>query len=177
MSDKPQRACLGAFAGAHGVRGDALVKTFTEAAKNIAAYGPVESEDGKRRFTLTFLRETKPGLALVRAPEIKSRDAAAALKGERLYVARAALPATDSDEFYLDDLVGLEAFDETGAPAGRIAAVHNFGAGDLLELKDIPGVKGMRMIAFTRETTPTVDLDAGRVTILRAALDDDSGDP
>ena len=171
MSAARKRICLGAFAGAHGVKGDALVKVFTEAPENIAAYGALETEDGARKFTLAFLRETKPGVVLVRAPEIKSREDAQSLKGERLYVDRAALPETEEDEFYLDDLVGLAAFDETGAPAGRVAAIHNFGAGDLIELSDIPGINGVRMIAFTKNTVPAVDLENRRLTVSHSAVD------
>ena len=166
-----KRVCLGAFAGAHGVKGDTLVKTFTETPKNVATYGPVETEDGARSFAFQFLREHKPGFVIVRAPEITSREDAAALKGVRFYVNRAALPEPDEDEFYLDDLVGLRAQDETGADAGRVAVVHNFGAGDLIELGDIPGVAGARIVAFTKAAAPIVDLAGGRITILRAAIE------
>ena len=85
-----KKTCLGAFAGAHGVRGEAKIKTFTAEAENIAAYGPVTSEDGKRRFTLTVVKTLKDGFVLARAPEIASREDAEALKGVRLYVDRSA---------------------------------------------------------------------------------------
>ncbi len=172
MSKQRKRVCLGAFAGAHGVKGDALVKTFTETPENVVSYGPVETEDGARRFTLTFIREAKPGFAIVRAAEITDREDAEALKGKRFYVGRAALPDLNNDEFYLDDLVGLSVFDEAGAPAGRVAAVHNFGAGDLIELSEIPGANGTRMIPFIREAVPLVDLVEHRLTVSRAAIED-----
>lgn len=174
-----KRICLGAFAGAHGVKGDTLIKAFTETPRSVAAYGPVETEDGARSFTFQYLRDHKPGLVIVRAPEIASREDAAALKGVRFYVDRTALPAPDEDEFYLDDLVGLRAVDETGADAGRVTAVHNFGAGDLIELGDIPSVNGPRIVTFTKETAPSVDLAGGRITILRAAIEamDAAGGP
>lgn len=165
-----KRICLGAFAGAHGVKGEAKVKCFTEAPENIAAYGPVTTEDGKRRFTLKVIRMLKTDLALVRAPEIESREDAKALAGTRLYIERSALPEPDEDEFYFEDLVGLEAFAEDGAPAGRVSAVHNFGAGDVLELEDVPGRKGGAMIAFTRKNVPEIDIAAGRLTIAAAAF-------
>lgn len=174
MMTKPEnrkRVCLGAFAGAHGVKGDTLIKTFTEAPGSVAAYGPVETEDGGRSFTLQILRDHKPGLVIARAPQIASREDAAALKGARIYVDRDALPTPDEDEFYLDDLIGLRAVDETGADAGRVTGVHNFGAGDLIELGDIPGLNGARVIAFTREAVPAVDLAGGAVTVLRAAIE------
>ncbi len=172
MTKKRSRVCLGAFAGAHGVKGETLVKTFTEAPQNIAAYGPVQSEDGARAFAIKFVRNAKPGFVIASAPEITSREDAASLKGVRFYVNRTALPEPEEDEFYLDDLVGLSAIDETGADAGRIAAVHNFGAGDLLELSDIPDLTGARVIPLTKEAVPTIDLTGGRVTVLRAAIDD-----
>lgn len=175
MSAGPNKVCLGAFAGAHGVKGDALVKVFTEAPENIAAYGPVETEDGGRKFTLTFLRETKPGLALVRAPEIKNREDAKGLKGVRFYIDRTTLPETEEDEFYLDELVGLNAIDETGAPAGRVAAVHNFGAGDLIELKNVPGRNGAAMVPFTKDAVPEIDIGASKIVVARDALDDQGG--
>lgn len=164
------RICLGAFAGAHGVRGEAKVKTFTEAEDAVARYGPVESEDRSRRFTLTFLRVLKPGLALVRSPEIENREDAAALAGARLYVDRERLPPPAEDEFYIEDLVGLEAFDEAGAPLGRVAAVYNFGAGDVIEIAPASGEAFM--LPFTRAAVPDVDAKAGRIIIAAAALAD-----
>ena len=170
--DEEKRICLGAFAGAHGVKGDAIVKTFTEAPENISAYGPVTTEDGARSFTFRFIRHGKPGFAIVTAPEIRSREDAEALKGVRVYVARDALPETDDDEFYLDDLVGLPAFDEKGGAVGAVVAVHNFGAGDIIELGDIPDMRGSRMIPFTKDAVPDVDIAGRRLTIARAALDE-----
>lgn len=173
MTHSDARVCLGAFAGAHGVRGDVLIKAFTQAPGDVVAYGPVETEDGSATFTLAFVRDAKPGFIVARAREITSREDALALKGERFYVHREALPATgDEDEYYVEDLVGLEAMDEAGNPAGHVSAVHNFGAGDLVELKDIPGVRGARIIAFTRANIPEIDIDAARIKVARAALED-----
>ena len=172
-----KKACLGAFAGAHGVKGVAKIKTFTQSPENIAAYGPVISEDGARLFTLKLLKVLNDGVVLVSAPEIASREDAESLKGVRLYVDRDVLPAPDEDEFYLDDLVGLQAFDEDGAPLGVVKAVYNFGAGDVLELSDIPGVKGLRLVAFTRENVPVIDIAAARLTLRRGALNRDSDTP
>ena len=174
---RQDRICLGAFAGAHGVRGEALVKVFTQAPENIAAYGPVTSEDGARRFTLSFVRAAKAGFAIVRAPEIKSREEAIALKGVRLYVERAALPEPEEDEFYLDDLVGMALTDEAGARIGEVRAVHNFGAGDLIEFART-GVNGIGVLAFTRANFPKIDLAARKMTAAAdalAALDADAG--
>lgn len=168
--NKRHRICLGAFAGAHGVKGEIKVKTFTALEDAVAAYGPVESEDGARRFTLTFIRTLKPALALVSAPEIGGREEAAALTGMRLYVDRTRLPDPGADEFYVEDLVGLAALDDGGRALGRIAAVHNFGAGDILEITDAGAKKGGLLVPFTRAAVPTVDLAGGRVVITAAAL-------
>jgi len=165
-----QRVCLGAFAGAHGVKGETKIKTFTEAPENIVAYGPVETEDGKRCFSLTFIRPLKPGFSLAHAPEILNREDAEGLKGTRLYVDRDRLPAPDEDEFYLNDLVGLKVIDESGAPMGVVNAIYNFGAGDLIELKDIPDVKGLRLVAFTQENVPLVDIGNQVITIQHEAV-------
>ena len=172
MSKKQElRVCLGAFAGAHGVHGEAKIKTFTEAPENIAVYGPVESEDGERQFTLTFIRLLKTDFALVRAPEISSREDAENLKGTRLYVDRDKLPAPDDEEFYLDDLIGLKARDENDEPMGVVLAVYNFGAGDLLELGNIPDVNGVRLVSFTKENATHIDLAAGTIIIRREAIE------
>ncbi|MEZ5921217.1 MAG: ribosome maturation factor RimM [Parvularculaceae bacterium] len=175
-----KRICLGAFAGAHGVKGEAKVKTFTEKEAGVAAYGPVASEDGGRVFTLKFIRILKPRLALVSAPEIASREDAASLTGVRFYVSRDQLPAAEDGEYYHEDLIGLAVIDETGDRHGEISALHNFGAGDIIEITRPSGAR--QMIAFQKDIVPIVDMKDGRVTVLREALiagDDlkeDSGD-
>ena len=170
MTSTEKRVCLGAFAGAHGVRGDARIKTFTHNPADIASYGAVETEDGAKRFNLKFIKALKDGFVLVRAAEIKTREDAEAPKGQRLYVDRSALPDPDEDEFYLDDLFGLHAFDETGSLMGVVKAVYNFGAGDMLEIGDIPNVKGVRLVPFTRENVPEVRIEQRRITVASNAL-------
>lgn len=156
-----RRVCLGAFAGAHGVKGAAKVRAFTEMEDGVASYGPVESEDGKRRFTFDFIRVLRPGLAIVTAPEIASREDAASLAGVRFYVPRTALPATDGDDFYMEDLVGLRVVDDAGSDKGRIAGVHNFGAGDILEIAGSASAAGSIFAPFTKALFPSIDLIRG----------------
>jgi 16S rRNA processing protein RimM len=170
MTEKNKRVCLGAFAGAHGVKGEAKIKAFTETEDGVAAYGPVESEDGARRFSLKFVRTLKPGVALVSAPEIMSREDAAALAGLRLYISRSKLPAAGDGEFYIEDLVGLDAWDDAGAPLGRVASVHNFGAGDVIELERVPGRSEPLLMPFTRAAVPVIDIAGRRIVIDSAAL-------
>lgn len=165
------RVCLGAFAGAHGVKGHAKIKTFTETPDRIAAYGAVETEDGARSFTLAIVKVLGGGFVIASAPEIESREDAEALKGVQLYVDRSALPAPEEDEFYLDDLVGLNVVDEDGAALGVVKAVYNFGAGDLLEIGDIPGVKGLRLVPFTKEAVPEIRISQKQITVARSAIE------
>lgn len=147
------------------MRGLVRVKPFTEDPDAIAAYGPVEDETGTRRFDLTVTGRVK-GMVLARLDGVTDRDAAEALKGVRLYVARAALPAPDEESFYQADLVGLRVESVDGAEVGRVKAVQNYGAGDLLEIAPDRGASFF--LPFTRAAVPVVDLDGGRVVIAPA---------
>jgi len=154
------RICVGAIAGAFGVRGEARVKSFCAESDAIAGYGPLTTEDGARQFTLSITRAVKGGFA-ARLTGVTTREAAEALKGTRLYAPREKLPALPDDEFYHADLIGLSVLDTGGAEIGRVRAIHDYGAGDMLEVT-VPG-GGMVLIPFTRATVPTVDLTAGRI--------------
>lgn len=157
------RVCLGAIAGPHGVRGLVRVRSFTQVPEDIAAYGPLSDESGHTEFRLALTGRAK-GALLARIEGVTDRDRARALAGTRLYVARAALPEVEEDEtFYHADLIGLDAQDRDGRPLGRVKAVHNFGAGDILELESDGGGGGL--VPFTRAAVPVVDLAAGRVVI------------
>lgn len=163
------RVCVGVVKGAHGVRGLVRVKPFTEVPEDIAAYGPLGDESGEKLYRLTVSGRAKDTL-LVRIEGIGDRDQAQALAGTRLYVARAALPKVEEAEtFYHADLIGLRAEDREGRPLGRVKAVHNFGAGDILELEGGPDGADA-MVPFTRAAVPLVDLDGGRVVIEPPAM-------
>ncbi|MDJ1006727.1 MAG: ribosome maturation factor RimM [Paracoccaceae bacterium] len=155
------RVCVGAVAGAFGVRGEVRLKSFTAEPEALAAYGPVETEDGARSFDVTLTRPVKGGFA-ARLSGVASREAADSLRGTRLYVDRARLPEPEDDEFYHADLIGLAVHDTGGALLGHVKAVLNHGAGDLLELRRPEG-PGTVLLPFTKATVPTVDLKAGRV--------------
>ena len=172
------RVCLGAVAGSHGVRGAFKIKTFTDDPAAIADYGALETEDGARRLTVRLVRVLKPGLALVTAPEITSPEAAKALSSVKLFVDRAHLPAIEEeDSFYIEDLVGLRVETPDGAAAGRVRAVHDFGAGDLLEIDRVAGRRSGVMVPFTKALVPVVDLAGGRVVVDPAAMEDGTGEP
>jgi 16S rRNA processing protein RimM len=157
---RPVRVCLGVIVGAHGVRGAVKIKTFTADPAAVAAYGPVADEAGARSFELSLAGPTKGGV-IARIAGVDDRDAALALKGTKLFVDRIVLPEPQEDEFYHADLIGLAVELADGGVVGRIKAVHDFGAGDLLEIA-LPG-GGTAMLPFTRETVPEVDIAGGRV--------------
>jgi 16S rRNA processing protein RimM len=162
LSGGGSRICLGVITGPHGVRGAVRVKSFAAVPEDVAAYGPLEDESGARRFELS-LAGTGKGVVLARIAGIGDRDAAEALRGTRLYVARAALPAPAADEFYHADLVGLTAVLRDGVVLGEVKAVLSYGAGDSLELRRPDGK--VLLVPFTRAAVPEVDVAAGRVVI------------
>jgi 16S rRNA processing protein RimM len=164
-----ERVCLGKVVGAHGVKGLVRVRAFTERPEAVAEYGALQDEQG-RRLILEAVGRAK-GAVLARIEGVDDRDQAEALKGARLYVARAALPAIEEAEtFYHADLIGLAAQTADGRVLGRVRAVHDFGAGDLLEIAaEPPGGGGAReslLVPFTREAVPKVDLAGGRVVVV-----------
>lgn len=151
------RVCVGAIAGAFGVRGEARIKSFCAEPSDIAGYSPLTAEDG-RSFSVRITREVKGGFA-ARLSGVDTREQAEALRGTRLYAPRDRLPPLEDEEYYHADLIGLEVVDTGGAALGRVRAVHDFGAGDVLE---ITGAAGL-MVPFTRAAVPTVDLRTGRL--------------
>lgn len=162
MGDADRPVCLGVIVAPHGVRGAVKIKTFTDRPENIAAYGPLSDEKGRRQFTLRHFR-VQGDVIVAQLEGIADRDAAEGLKGLRLHVPRAALPAPEAEEFYLTDLVGLSAEDADGQRVGTVLAVHDFGAGDVLELRAPTG--GTFFLPFTRAVVPVVDLGAGRLVV------------
>ena len=163
MADKG-RICVGMITAAHGVRGLVRIKPFTADPAAVTAYGPVGDEAGRRQFALTLLNRHKDQW-LARIDGIDDRNAAEALRGTGLFVDRAALPPPeDDDEFYHADLIGLAAVSPDGRRLGRVRAVHDFGAGDLLELVTEAG--GIVTVPFTRAAVPEIDIAAGRVVVV-----------
>ena len=151
------------FAGTHGVRGEFKIRSFTEDPEAVFAYGPLSTPDGSK-LRPTKLRETKPSVFLCKDADIQSPEACAEYKGGLLSVPRDVLPMGDEDDdFYISDLVGLEARDETGAVLGRVRAVPNYGAGDIVE---VSGKGGFVLVPFTKDAVPEVNLDEGFITIV-----------
>jgi len=154
--------CLGAIIGAHGVRGAVRIKSFAMNASDIAAYGPLQSEDGATRFELT-VRGTSRGAVLAEIDGIDRREAAEELRGTRLYIARDSLPQTDDNEFYHADLIGLPARTADGAAYGVVSGIYDYGAGDVIEIEREND--GSVMFPFTRDNVPEIDLQAGLLVI------------
>jgi 16S rRNA processing protein RimM len=161
-ADAPKRVCLGVVTGPHGVQGAVRIKSFTQAPEDIARYGPLTDEAGNRCFELSLVGAVR-GVVLARLSGIEDRDQAEALRGLRLHLPRAALPQTEAEEYYHADLIGLEAVLGDGTPVGRVRAIHDFGAGDTLELAR-PGASPV-MVPFTRAVVPSIELAAGRLVL------------
>jgi 16S rRNA processing protein RimM len=162
MSEPTKRVCLGVVTGAHGVQGAVRIKSFTATPEDIGRYGPLTDEDGRRSFDLHLLGVAK-GVVITRVDGINDRCGAEALRGLRLYLPRSALPETEAEEYYHTDLIGLEAVLRDGTPVGRVRAIHDFGAGDTLELVR-PGAPPV-MVPFTRAVVPVVEPAAGRLVL------------
>ncbi|KAA5604783.1 16S rRNA processing protein RimM [Roseospira marina] len=165
------RVCVGVIVGVHGVRGAVRVKSFTAEPEDVGAYGPVSTEDGARSWALKVVGSAK-GVVIVQLDGVRDRTTAEGLKGVRLYVPRSALPPPeDEEEFYHADLVGLAVEHESGERIGTVRAVHDFGAGDMLEVApsadpaDAAGGGRAIMIPFTRSAVPVVDLKGARLVV------------
>jgi len=153
--------CVGTIAGAFGVQGEVRLKSFTADPTAIADYAPLSNEDGTQIFSVTLTRPINNGFA-ARLGGVKTKEEADALKGVKLFAEREKLPELPDDEFYHTDLIGLEVYDTGGTLLGRIKAVMNHGAGDILEVTSA-GHAGSVLVPFTLEIVPTVDLTAGRI--------------
>jgi len=162
-NDKKDRVLLGEITGVHGIRGDLLVRSYTQAPEAIASYGPLADASGARHFSLKVVRSTDKGI-VARIEGVADRTAAEKLRGTKLFIDRAQLPKTEASEFYHADLIGLKAVSEDGAHLGEIVSVQNFGAGDLLELKPVSGA-ATEFIPFEDQWVPRVDLKSGLVVI------------
>jgi len=160
----PDRLVLvGVFGAPQGVRGEIRVKSFTGEAKAIGAYGPLTDASGANVFAFERLRALKNDMLVAKVEGVGTRDAAALLTGVELFARRSRLPPPKADEFYCDDLVGLEAVTPAGEPVGRVASLLNYGAGDILEIETTDG--DALLLPFTKAVAPKIDFDAGRIVV------------
>jgi len=154
--------CVARIGAPHGVRGAVKLWTFTEDPLAVKRYGPLLTKDGARQFEVTHAREAK-GHLVATFKGIATREAAEKLNGIELYIARDKLPAPGEGEYYHADLIGLAAVTQANEPLGRVVAIHNFGAGDIIEIAPPHGAT--MLLPFTNAVVPTVDLAGGRVVI------------
>ena len=158
----PAQVCVARIGAAHGVRGAVKLWTFTEDPFAVTRYGPLSTKDGARAFEVAHAREGK-GHLVATLKGVTSRSEAERLNGLELYVAREKLPATDEDEYYHTDLIGLAAVTATDEPLGKVIAIHNFGAGDIIEIAPPKGAT--LLLPFTNAVVPTIDIAGGHVVI------------
>lgn len=154
--------CVARIGAPHGVRGQVRLWTFTEDPYAVLDYGPLATKDGKRTIEVDNVREAK-GHLVATLKGVTDRDAAARLNGVELYVARDALPDTGDGEYYHADLIGLAAVNAAGEAIGRVVAMHDFGAGDIIEIAPPSGPT--LLLPFTDAVVPTVDIAGGKVMI------------
>lgn len=154
--------CVGAIMGAFGVRGEVRLKSFCADPAAIADYSPLVAEDGTS-YEIELTRSVKSGFGS-KISGVKSKEAADALRGTRLYARREDLPSLPDDEYYHSDLIGLQVLDTGGAEVGKVTSVQDFGAGDILEIYG-KGMKEAALLPFTMANVPTVDLSAGKVIV------------
>ena len=161
-AQRPRLVRVAAVAAAHGVRGALKLRCFTEDPRSVAAYGPLLDEAGRELLEVRVEGEVKGGV-IVKATGVDDRDTAELLRGRELFVPRQRLPDAEPDEFYQDDLIGLEVRGSDGGRLGRVTAVHDFGAGEVLAFESDDGRESM--LPFTERHVPVVDLEAGYIAI------------
>jgi 16S rRNA processing protein RimM len=155
---------VGRVAGAFGVKGEVRVTAFTAEPLALLGYKTLLREDGSPALTLSAGRAAKGGV-IARAREVATREQAEALRGLKLYIPRADLPPPDEDEFYVTDLIGLSVETAAGEPLGRVKAVQDFGAGDLLEIQPPEGPSWY--LPFTRDAVPEVSIGERRIVAVK----------
>jgi 16S rRNA processing protein RimM len=158
-----ERICVAQIGAAHGTRGEVRLKSFTADPMAVKDYGALESEDGTATFRIEALRPAKSHL-VAQLAGIRDRTAAERLANTKLFVPRDRLPAPEADEFYHADLVGLVAVSTDGRQLGTVVAVHDFGAGNILELRH-ESKRDTVMLPFTSATVPVVDIAGGRIVV------------
>ena len=163
----PRLVLVGRFGAPQGVRGEIRIKSYTADPLGIGDYGPLSDETGARKFEIERLRPLKDDMLVAKVKGLADRDAAGALTGVSLFVAREKLPPPEEDEFYIADLIGLAAVSPEGEAIGVVKNVLNFGAGDILEIA--PGAGDTLMLPFTKEVAPSIDFTGGKIVVVRPA--------
>ncbi len=162
MPKNNDRLLLGEIGAAQGLKGEVRIRSYTQDPAAIANYGTLEDEHG-RAVEIESVRIT-PKALIARIKGVTTREAAEVLNRTKLYIERARLPERGEEEWYHAELIGLAAVDSQGETIGAVIAIHNFGAGDLIEVKPATGGATV-LIPFTRDTVPEVDVEGGRLTL------------
>lgn len=156
--------CLGQIGAANGIKGHVRVKPFTQEPEAFGDYGKLQDETGAKSFKVASLRPIKGGMLVVKFKGINDRNAAEALTGTKLYIDRGLLPdLEEDDDFYVEDLIGMEAFDTEKSSIGHVNVVHNFGAGDILDIKPERGPSVL--VPFTKSAVPHVHMSERKLVI------------
>lgn len=148
------RICVGVVVGAKGLKGEVRIKSFTADPADLGSYGPVESEDGRTAWAVNVVSQAK-GVVIAKLKGVTDRTAADELKGIKLFVHRSQLPPAGQGNFYHADLIGMAVVLTTGEAKGQVAAVLNFGGGDIIEAKDETGETWL--VPFTNQAIAEVD--------------------
>jgi 16S rRNA processing protein RimM len=159
----PQRdlVSLGLITGAHGIKGEVKLRSFTADPAAIASYNPFETGLGERVEIVKLRAQSDSFIAVLKG--VTDRDAAERLRGTELFIPRERLPETHKDEVYLRDLAGLEAW-YGNKKLGQVLATSNYGAGDLLEVK-VEGRKDTVLIPFSENFVISTDLAGGKIIV------------
>ena len=163
MAEPQKSVVIAEIGAAHGVRGEVRVKAHTADPLAVADYGPLHDSRGAV-FRIKSLRHLKDDMLVVSFEGLTDRTAAEKLNRTKLHVDRSALPPPDEDEFYHADLIGLSAYDTGGALIGKVSAIYNHGAGDIVEISPTRH-KSALLLPFTTAIVPNVDLTAGRIVV------------
>jgi 16S rRNA processing protein RimM len=166
LSEKTERVLMGEIGAAQGLKGEVRLRAYTQAPDAIAAYGPLEDETG-RPIEIERVRVT-PKVLIARIKGVTTREHAEALNHTKLYLPRSRLPKREANEWYHADLIGLAAVDAKGEPIGTVVAIHNFGAGDIIEITPASGEANL-LVPFTDATAPQVDVAQGRLVLVLPA--------
>ena len=160
--DTQKMVIMGTIAAPHGVRGLFKVKLFCERAEDLTAYGPLCLEDGNE--ISLHLKGMNKGLAICAAAEIRDREQAISLRGAALYLAREKLPELGEEEIYQADLLGMQLCDSAGQVRGKVIALHDFGAGEIVEIQ-LSGSHKTEMLPYYPPFLKRVDVEAGQIIL------------
>ncbi len=172
MEKSRQNILMGVVTRAHGIRGDVVVKWFGDDVETVSSYEMFQDEHGTQEYRVMRARPLKGDTFVAHFAGVDSRTDAEAMRGTSLFVDRALFPQIEGDEFYLVDLIGLKAIDDKGHPVGRVSEIHNFGAGDVIEIAPDDG-SALVMVPFTHDFVPEVEIGRHIVVALPEDTDDE----